>query len=269
MKNGSLEQTNPEFLKKWDFSKNKILPSQVSRMSAKKIFWKCPTCGYEYEAKVCDVRKSDICGRCKGNKFVEAGRDGTYTVYCHVSPSGKVYVGFTGMPIKTRFGNGKNYSPKYPFGKAILKYGWENFEHRILETGLTKEQASEKEIYYINKFNSLDPEFGYNIATGGTNGKIFGRVISEETRKKMSESNKGKKRSKETIENLSKSHIGLKSGHVRAVDKYDIDGNFIESYESVADALRKNCIKNHSSISNCCSGKIKTAGGFKWKYKNE
>lgn len=48
---------------------------------------------------------------------------------------------------------------------AINKYGWENFEHIILATGLTFEEANLKEKEYIEKFNSINN--GYNIQSGG------------------------------------------------------------------------------------------------------
>ena len=267
-KNGSLADKRPEMLKKWDFNKNTdILPTDVSSKSTIKVWWKCPTCGYEFYESICYVRSSESCIHCKGNEYVDAGRDGTYTVYCHISPSGKRYIGFTGMPIKTRFGNGKSYGSKTRFAKAISKYGWDNFQHIVLEKGLTKEEASEKEIYYINKYNTLDERFGYNIATGGINGKNLNRKLSEETKKKISTANKGKKATEETKIKLSESHKGQKSHHIRAVCKYDLLGNFIEEYESVAEAVRNNTKVNYTSIWKCCTDRANTAGGYTWKYK--
>lgn len=265
---GSLAEIFPDMLKKWNYEKNKdISPYDVSPKSCIKVWWKCPNCGYEFFESVCYVRTSTSCRHCRGNKYVDSGRDGTYTVYCHLSPSGKRYIGFTGMPIKTRFGNGKHYSRNTVFGKAIEKYGWENFEHIVLETGLTKEQASEKEIYYIKKYNTLDDKFGYNIATGGINGKIFGRIVSEETKQKIGKANKGRKATEETIKKLKESHIGKESHNTRAVCKYDLSGNFIQEYKSIAYAVRCNENIDSQRIWKCCTGRAKTAGGYIWKYK--
>lgn len=50
---------------------------------------------------------------------------------------------------------------------AIQKYGWENIQHKILESNLTLEEASKKEIYYINYYDSTNPEKGYNKSRGG------------------------------------------------------------------------------------------------------
>jgi hypothetical protein len=49
---------------------------------------------------------------------------------------------------------------------------------------------------------------------------------------------------------------------------YQIDKNtneIIREWESIKEAQIEYCIK--SGITGCCKGKLKTAGGFKWKYK--
>ena len=51
----------------------------------------------------------------------------------------------------------------------------------------------------------------------------------------------------------------------KRVNKYDLNNNFIETYYSITEASEKNNLKQ-STISNVCRGRIKTAGGFKWKY---
>ena len=45
-----------------------------------------------------------------------------------------------------------------------------------------------------------------------------------------------------------------------------MNGNFIEKYESINEAARKNnCFA--SAISNCARGVCKSSGGYKWKYE--
>ena len=52
----------------------------------------------------------------------------------------------------------------------------------------------------------------------------------------------------------------------RAVLQCDLNGNFIKEWESQIEA--NSCLKIcNSSISACCNGKRKTAGGFIWRYK--
>lgn len=56
------------------------------------------------------------------------------------------------------------------------------------------------------------------------------------------------------------------SGHKKPVIQYDKNNNLIKVYSSVAEAHKETGI-NH--ISGCCLGKIKTARGYKWKYKED
>lgn len=51
------------------------------------------------------------------------------------------------------------------FANAILKYGWDNFEHKILYTGLTKEEANKIEKELVAKWREVG--LSYNITRGG------------------------------------------------------------------------------------------------------
>lgn len=54
----------------------------------------------------------------------------------------------------------------------------------------------------------------------------------------------------------------------RAVNQYDLDGNFIKTWESGQKAsLKLGLLK--SKISNCCNKKRKTHGGFLWEFKDK
>lgn len=86
-------------------------------------------------------------------------------IYKHTSPSGKSYIGQTkydswekraGKDLFSSYGNCKK------FYNAILKYGWENFRHEIVENSLddTQERLT-REQYWINEFDSI--ENGYNL----------------------------------------------------------------------------------------------------------
>ena len=130
-----------------------------------------------------------------------------YVVYKHTTPSGKVYIGITGQKPEKRWRNGEGYKHNDYFYRAILKYGWENIKHEILGNGLTKEQACDLEIELIAEYHATDPRYGYNISAGGEYGSL-GVHPSSETRKKMSESRKGKHPSAETRLKLSKANKG-------------------------------------------------------------
>ncbi len=104
---------------------------------------------------------------------------------------GRVYIGQTCMSLKQRSGrNGHRYKNCPKFYNAIQKYGWNNFEHIILETKLTQQEANRKEQYWIKIFNSI--QNGYNIQAGGhnnmagQNNPFYGKTHTEESKKKMS-----------------------------------------------------------------------------------
>lgn len=81
----------------------------------------------------------------------------------------KVYVGQTTKSVKLRFLNHLSAARKgkdYVIGKAIRKYGEENFYVETLEECL-KSELNEREIYYIKFYNSTNPKFGYNMSKGG------------------------------------------------------------------------------------------------------
>lgn len=111
-----------------------------------------------------------------------------YCVYKHTFPSGKVYIGITGLEPSRRWQNGLGYKTQEYFWRAIQKYGWDNISHEILFENLSKEDAESKEVELIAYYQSNKREHGYNIQPGGfTPGKM-----SEETKHKISEANKGR-----------------------------------------------------------------------------
>lgn len=69
----------------------------------------------------------------------------------------------------------ENFDTSY-YGSGIIisrminKYGKENFRCSILEEADSFDDLNEKEIYWIEKLNSRDPNIGYNIASGGSFG---------------------------------------------------------------------------------------------------
>ena len=141
-------------------------------------------------------------------------KDITYTLYYHTFPNGKMYFGQTCQDVEKRWGkNGCKYKTQELLYKAIQKYGWENIEHRIISTGLDKDEVDFQEMFYISSYRTNERDFGYNISSGGegtagikynlseetkskmkkaAKGRNKGIIRSEETRKKMSESKKGK-----------------------------------------------------------------------------
>ena len=114
---------------------------------------------------------------------------GIYMIRC--KPNGKVYVGQS-TNIEKRWKNHKwNLNGNYHHCKELQKdwniYGEDNFEFKVVQK-CKEENLDELEIIHIEQFEAF--EKGYNYTKGGSGS--LGKVFSEETRKKMSESLKGR-----------------------------------------------------------------------------
>lgn len=92
-----------------------------------------------------------------------------YTVYAHVCPNGKVYIGQTSkVRPSDRWGiDGAGYKRNLLFYGDIMEYGWDNFKHIIICDLLTSEQADYLERYLIRRYNSTSRYCGYNRHPGG------------------------------------------------------------------------------------------------------
>ena len=134
-----------------------------------------------------------------------------YTLYMHTAPNGKKYVGITTKKPKYRWGcDGVGYDTQL-FGRVVRKYGWDNIDHTVIATNLSYEWACQLERILIRDYRLQDPDFGYNIYAGGERGNA-GLRLSDEHKQKIRNANLGKKLSVETRHKLSVSHTGKKYG---------------------------------------------------------
>jgi group I intron endonuclease len=167
----------------------------------------------------------------------------------------------------------KNYNQYIGSGiylkRAIKKYGKENFVKEIIEDNINDNVLlSEREIYWINHFNSTDKEIGYNLHTGGQGGdlsqffkensrlgKTYEELFGIEKATEMKENarnrvlgNKnpmfGSKLSQEHIDKLIKSNSRIKGPFSQAhIDKIRI-GNL---GKKVSDETRKKQSEAHEN----------------------
>ena len=131
-------------------------------------------------------------------------------VYKLTFPNGKVYIGQTVQKLKNRLYahcNDSFYVKDSGFNnhksRAIRKYM--TFEVEVLYQG---DDLDIQEINYIKEYNSTNQEYGYNIESGGS----LNKIVSEETKRKISEANKGRIVSEETRRKMSEAQKGQK-GH--------------------------------------------------------
>lgn len=107
-----------------------------------------------------------------------------YYLYVHIAPNCKKYFGITKQYPTGRWKNGYGYASSPHFFNAILKYGWDNFQHIILCENLSKNWACKLEQDLIRIYKSNDPKYGYNVCNGGegTNGYHHTEAYKENLR---------------------------------------------------------------------------------------
>lgn len=219
------------------------------------------------------------------------GTQKIYTVYLHRNKiNNKCYIGQTCKRVEHRWNNGRGYKSNTYFYRAIQKYGWDSFDHCILKSDLTPEEADYWEKYYIEEYKSTNPQFGYNLESGGN----VAKVISDVTKQRMSQNHYnvrgknnpmyGKNHSPTSLQKMSEVKKGRYIGennpnfgnhklsgtnHPKAkpVYQYDLNGNLIKKWDYAKLAAAELGI-NYSVICECCKNKYgrRTAGGFVWKY---
>jgi group I intron endonuclease len=218
-------------------------------------------------------------------------------IYKITNPRGQIYVGQS-INIERRFKEYKRLS-KRAAGRKILNslkgFGVANHVFEIIEECLI-EQLHEREHYWKKHYTSVE---------NGLNCDYFdnsGGPRSEETKRRISEGAKGKKRSEETKQklrkpkteehkqNISKSKQNVseetkrkisegKKGKIpnrdyrewaktrtKSIFQYDLDGNFIKEWEGTkAAALYLGC--DPTTITANLRGITKKGYGFIWKRK--
>lgn len=129
-----------------------------------------------------------------------------FIVYEHKNKiNGMRYIGITSCSLDKRWGkNGSHYKKNAHFWNAIQKYGWDGFEHNILYSGLSMQDACTKEKEIIEKYQTYNPSFGYNNTKGGEEVIEF----SDQSKQRMSNSKKNRVITKEWREHLSESGKG-------------------------------------------------------------
>lgn len=86
-----------------------------------------------------------------------------YRIHCIVTN-----MNYIGISINPEGRISAHANSPYPIGRAIRKYGWENFEVDILYLAKTRKEACKLEIKEIAKYNCQAPN-GYNLTEGGDN----------------------------------------------------------------------------------------------------
>lgn len=153
----------------------------------------------------------------------------------------KIYIGQTWLDIKERFAqHAKPNSGCVKLRNAILKYGRDSFSIEILAQTSSQILGDYLESIFIVEYDSIN--MGYNLRYGG---QLSGRP-SEETKRKISESSKGKIISAETRQKLSSINLGKKLS-IQTKEKLSIISKGIPKSKEFIENMSKGRLgKKHS-----------------------
>jgi group I intron endonuclease len=209
---------------------------------------------------------------------------------------GKMYVGQTIQMLEERWKQHRRMKGNCLYlRRAFEKYGIDNFVFEMI-CDCSNEELDKFEKQYMIEFNSMVPN-GYNLREGGNGGRHHeetkrkisaslkgrtdfercdwtGKHHSEETKKKISDALKGRT---DIIRGLGQDWTGkhhseeskqkMSDSHNKRINQYDLNNNFIKTFDSITNAA-KETNNNRQSIGKCCNNKYKTAGGFIWRFDN-
>ena len=223
-----------------------------------------------------------------------------YTIYKLIDPiTNEIrYIGLTFNELKQRLKSHcseKSKSHKSNWIQSLRNKGLRPIIESIEDDILSYDEVCDKEIFYINKYK-LEGHKLTNMASGGNKNKKMSdetrnkmsesaknrnfklvlstdikKIISEKTKKRFEDDNEREKLriSNKKYENSKTEEQKLKDiliQNTKSVLQYDKDMNLISEYISIRDAERRTNI-NRLNISKCCNGKVKSSGGYIWKYK--
>jgi len=230
-----------------------------------------------------------------------------YVVYVHTFPNSKKYVGITCQDKKLRWrSNGNGYKTQDRVFRAIKKYGWDKVFSEIVYTGLSKNEAEQREIELVVLYDSTNKLYGYNNNNGGnhpgrnsieTRAKISlakkgtkmsdvakknmsiaqtGRKQTEKTKQILSDARKGIPKSEETKKKISET---LKNNPIeverwkniikkqrKPVIQLNLDNTVVKKHESISIAAHSTGICR-SNINNCCLEKIGSKTAGGYKWR--
>lgn len=138
--------------------------------------------------------------------------------------NGKKYIGKDERNSPTYLGSGKLLR------SAISFYGKKNFIKEILCYGKDKTDLNDLEEYYINYYNAQKSDLFYNLAPGGTGGKVLEDYSYQST----------------------------------PVYQFNLDGSLLKKWSSIKDACNLlGC--DSQNITRSCKNGMQTSG-FRWSY---
>lgn len=183
----------------------------------------------------------------------------------------KIYIGQTRVTEPQRWQQHVWYANNYPNKDSLLlcyairKYGKENFHREIIEE-CDNNSLNEREVYWINHYNSTDKNIGYNLALGGNACCKY----SDAEILKAFEQEKSVVRASQII-GMSRNAFSKRlqaMGYITTretpVEQYSLQGELLNIYSNATVAAEETNVSFHSITS---SNTI-TSGGYIWRRIN-
>ena len=204
-------------------------------------------------------------------------------IYCYTNKiNGKKYIGQTTQMLKTRHKqhmyevNNIGHGFKYHLHSSIRTYGIENFTLEILH--IADEYSLDLlEIYYIEKWNLLNHEYGYNCCIGGSDGdgknsftnqsntnKLTNKCFDEKRKREYSERMKGKNNPMYGIR-----QCGKNNGRAKKIAQYNLNGNLIYIWDCINEACDYLNITRGTFRMYLKGKNNHEYNGYVWKYYEE
>jgi group I intron endonuclease len=166
--------------------------------------------------------------------------------------NGKRYIGSTVSTTdkwkKHRWELNKGIHANPHLQKSWKKYGKETFLFEKIDTSFgTKEDKQKLEDFYIDKFESKNENFGYNINSAN----LTANVMSDEQKMKISKATKGVPK------------------NYKKIVQYDVvSGKFIKEWNTMFDIKQ---FFGQAGYLQCCkrNPSFKSVKGFGWAFKDE
>lgn len=193
--------------------------------------------------------------KCNHSKYRQGYNvtDGGEGAYSNKNVKGRIHI-HNGVLSKMVYPEEFEEFEKQGFIKGILP------EH-IEKMNKNKTPKTGKEHWAYGRKLSDEHKRKISEANKGRTGWMKGKHWSEEHKEMLRKSSTGRKLSKEAVYKIIKSKQ-------KAVVQYSKNNEKIAEYISAVEAEEKTGI-NRSHISQCCNGKRKSTGGYIWRFKNE
>ena len=233
----------------------------------------------------------------------------------------KIYIGQTVFTFKQRYRHDllKNTHNQH-LKNSIKKYGIENFEvDEEFDIAYSKEELDKLEKMYIDIYETMKNKYGYNKREGGSRGRFSeesrkklslavsgensywyskqfseehkrklieshkGKHLSEETKNKISLANKGKNVSEETKQKLRDNHADVSGENHPLYGKHhseETKRKISETKSTMIYCCEFDCVKSghewskilnidYTGINKCCKGTKKDIFNFHFRWATE